>query len=311
MNIRILETFVWLNRLKNFSRTAEKLCTTQPAVSGRIQKLEHFMRAELYERSTKSFELTAAGRRILQHAERIVALEAEMERMAASNPDMHGPVRVGVIESVTLSWLPRFLQQIRVEAPDAVLEIATGTTTQLVHDLREGKMEIVFVAGPVNEPKVENRQICSMDVCWLASPKHFDCSRCIDVLELSRLPVMMHGSNSSGYGQVRDYFAQYGIDEIASLGGNIRLDCVCSVSTAIQLVRTGLGVLALPLCLLEKELRDESVSVLPVRQQLSPFQITACFRQPVMSSMIHTLISIASEAAHEFAKGCDRTHFWI
>ena len=311
MNIRFLETLVWLNRLKSFSRTAEKLNTTQPAVSSRIQKLELLMGVELYDRSKRTFELTAAGRRILRHAERIVELETELERMVEADHEAQGPVRIGVIELVTLSWLPGFLETIRAGMPTAVLEIATGTTDHLVHELKEGRMDLVFVLGPINEPNIECRPICSLGAYWLANPRHFDCTRSIDVVELSRLPVMMQAKTSSGHAIVREYFAKYGIVDVPSRGASIRLDCVYSVATAIQVVRAGLGVMAMPIFLLEQEICEGRVSVLQVRQALTPFHITACYRQPVLVPLIDALTVIASEAAAAFATQCHPDHFWI
>jgi DNA-binding transcriptional LysR family regulator len=268
------------------------------------------MGAELYERSTKGFELTAAGRRILRHAERIVALEAEMERIVTRDQEVQGPIRMGVIEMVTLSWLPNFLERIRSSAPAAILEITTGTTAQLVHELKEGRVDIAFVLGPIDEPNFQNQPICALGMYWLANPKYFDCTRSIDVLELARLPIMMQAKSSSGYALVREYFARYGVVDVPSRGANIRLDCVYSAATAFQVVRAGLGVMGLPIFLFDREIRDGQVAVLDVRQQLTTAHVTACYRQPVLISLIEILAVIASEAATDFAKQCDPTHFW-
>jgi DNA-binding transcriptional LysR family regulator len=310
MNTRFLETFVWLNRLGSFSRTAEKLNTTQPAVSGRIQKLEEELGAELYERSTKTFALTSAGRRILHHAESMLALQSEMELLVSSDQDVDGPLRIGIVELVTLSWLPRFLERIREVTPSAVLEIDTGITRPLVHDLKEGRFDIIFVLGPIDEPHIENQPICSMGMHWLANPTSFDCSRTIDVMELSRLPVMMLRKNGVSNTLVREYFARYGVVSVPSRAGTIRLDCAYSAATAIHVVRSGLGITALPIFLFDREIRAGEVAMLPVRQRLSPMHITACYRQPVTHPLVKTIAEIALKAAADFAGQCDPEHFW-
>ena len=61
MNIRFLETFVWLAKLENFRLTAEKLHTTQAAVSSRIASLEEAFDVRLFDRNTRSATLTPAG----------------------------------------------------------------------------------------------------------------------------------------------------------------------------------------------------------------------------------------------------------
>jgi DNA-binding transcriptional LysR family regulator len=310
MNIRFLETFVWLHRLKSFSRVAEKLHTTQPAISGRMQKLETLLGVQLYERSSKSFELTAAGRRILRHSEHIVALDSEMKGMIAADQATARPLHIGLIEIVTLSWLPRYLQRIRAVAPSAVLEIGTGTTDQLVGELKEGRLDLIFVMGPINEPHLENRPICSFTCGWMANPQHFDCSRSMDVLELSRLPVMMGRKGSSAYAQTREYFSRYGVLDVPNQDDNIRLDCVYSVSTALKLIRDGLGVMSMPLFLFAEDIASGTIAPLQLRQPMSPFHLTACYRQPAPFAFVETLANLASEAAAEFIRECPPGHFW-
>ncbi|MDR5667781.1 SDR family NAD(P)-dependent oxidoreductase, partial [Burkholderia cenocepacia] len=99
MNIRFLETFVWLAKLENFRLTAEKLHTTQAAVSSRIASLEEAFDVRLFDRNTRSATLTPAGRRMLAYAERIVRLDGEMRRDIDAASDA-GLIRIGVIESI-------------------------------------------------------------------------------------------------------------------------------------------------------------------------------------------------------------------
>lgn len=171
-------------------------------------------------------------------------------------------------------------------------------------------MDLIFVIGPINEPHIENRPICSFGCGWMANPHYFDCTRSMDVLELSRLSVMMGRKGSSSYTQIREYFSRYGIVDVSNRGDNIRFDCVYSFATAIKLVREGLGVVAMPLFLFAEDLRSGMVAPLQVRQPLSPFHITACYRQPVVFTLVETLAIIASEAAVDFSQNCPPEHFW-
>ena len=168
MNIRFLETFVWLSRLKNFNAAAEKLHTTQPGVSQRIATLEDLFGRKLYVRGAKQFELTAAGRHLLPYAEKIVELSGEMHRELVCVAAENAVIRVGIIEFVTLSWLPGFVGLIRDEEPGATLDITTETSPALVDLLCRNELDLVFVWGPINEPHVKNIPICSFPMKWLA-----------------------------------------------------------------------------------------------------------------------------------------------
>ena len=97
MNIRFLETFVWLTRLKNFRAAAEKLNTTQPNISSRIGALEDQLRTRLYVHGAKYFQLTASGRRLLEYAEQIVEITNEMQRSLTGSEGDQAVLRVGII----------------------------------------------------------------------------------------------------------------------------------------------------------------------------------------------------------------------
>ena len=72
LNLKFLETFVWVARLRNFSLAAEKLCTTQAAVSNRIATLERELGVRLFERDLRTVSLTPHGQRALPQAEAIM-----------------------------------------------------------------------------------------------------------------------------------------------------------------------------------------------------------------------------------------------
>ena len=68
MNLRFVEAFVWVARLKSITRSAEKLCLTQSAVSNRVAALEDELGITLLDRRERSFKLTPSGTRFLQYA---------------------------------------------------------------------------------------------------------------------------------------------------------------------------------------------------------------------------------------------------
>jgi DNA-binding transcriptional LysR family regulator len=100
LNVSFLETFVWLVRLRSFSRTAEMLNATQPAVSNRIGKLELLLNVRLYDRNSRQFVLTPAGRRILRYAEQIVSATASLREVALDDEHIANEIRIGVLETV-------------------------------------------------------------------------------------------------------------------------------------------------------------------------------------------------------------------
>lgn len=308
MNIRFLETLVWLTRLRSFSRTAEKLNTTQPAVSSRINKLEELLGVQLYDRGARRFELTSAGRRILHHAEEIVALSAELQDIARTEDSFDTPVSIGVIEMVTLSWLPIFIGEVTAAMPTATLYFGTGTSRQLLQELRDDRMDLIFVVGPLDEPNVVTQPICTLGQNWTANPRIFDCRSAIDVVELARLQIILQRTGSSGYDMMMEYFKGYGILNMPAREGRLTIDCAYSMVTAIELVKAGLAIMPLPAALVRDHLARGDLSAMNVRQALPPTTIFACWKRPLTKPLVQDLTALAAQAVDSYAATCDPHH---
>ncbi len=310
MNIRFLETLVWLTRLRNFTRAAEKLNTTQPAISIRINKLEELLGVELYDRNERRFELTAAGRRILPHAEQVVKLVAELRDMARRDDELDTPLSIGVIESVTMSWLPRFIRDVSASLPTATLYFGTGTSRQLIQELRDDTMNLIFVVGPLDEPNIVTCPICTTRQDWVANPSHFDCDSEIDVVDLSRLPVVLQRTGSSGYDTMIDYFRGYGIENIPSRDRKLTINCAYSLVTAVEIVKAGLAIMPLPSILCRADFAGRQLAPMRIRQSLPLINVFACWKPPLASPLIHRLIDLSIKAASDYAETCEPHQMW-
>src|SRR6185295_594205 len=113
LNLRFLETFVWVARLRSFSLAAEKLCTTQAAVSNRISTLERDLGVRLFERDLRNVSLTPHGLRALPQAEAIVRMVGEFERAIGDTNSLRGTVMIGAIDSIFYAWLPRLIERVK------------------------------------------------------------------------------------------------------------------------------------------------------------------------------------------------------
>lgn len=311
MNTRFLETFVWLCRLKNFNAVAEKLHTTQPGVSQRIAALEDRLRQKLYVRGSKEFELTPAGRHLLSYAERIVDLSNELLKELCIDEEKNTVVRIGIIEMVTMSWLANFVQLIRNHEPTATVDFTTETSQELVNKISRGELDIAFVWGPINEPSISNTHICTFPMSWLANPQFYDCSREIDVVELAKMPVIMNRPNTSGYSMILDYFINFGIEHVPESPEPVSLNCSYSLATAMQLVRTGLGIMAIPPFTMAKEIADGTVEILPVTQQLPSIHLTACVKESSGKIIFDSIVALAQSAAHSYAQSVDSDFYHV
>src|SRR6266702_4368056 len=116
MDSRHLETLLWVVRLGGIGAAAQHLNLTQPAVTRRIQELERELGAKVLRRLGRNVVPTAVGQQCLVSAERILSEVAAM-RVAASGKAAVGIIRVGVVESIALTWFQNFLARIEERYP--------------------------------------------------------------------------------------------------------------------------------------------------------------------------------------------------
>ena len=130
MNIRFLETFVWLARLRNFRLTAERMHATQAAISSRISALEQEMGVQLFDRGSREVTLTQVGTKALPFAEQILKLNQSMLDSVGDRSKISGLLRLGAVESIIHTWLPDLLKRpvhsIRPRRPVRTSQIQQG-----------------------------------------------------------------------------------------------------------------------------------------------------------------------------------------
>ncbi|MDR8727143.1 LysR family transcriptional regulator [Burkholderia pseudomultivorans] len=295
MNIRFLETFVWLAKLENFRLTAEKLHTTQAAVSSRIASLEEAFDVRLFDRNTRSATLTPAGRRMLAYAERIVRLDGEMRRDIDAASDA-GLIRIGVIESIVHSWFPALMAQLRERYPRLDVEITSDTTLNLIRLLGTDSVDLILQTDAVPGPDVTNLPLCEFPVRWVASPRLGLGGERLDVARLAEFPIVSFSRHSGPHATIERLFAA--VERPASI------NCITSVAAMIRLVADGFGVAALPPAIIGRELRDGALELLDVAPEFPTLPLVASYRtqgQPVAAR----IAELASEIARAMPTTAD------
>jgi DNA-binding transcriptional LysR family regulator len=148
-NLRALETLLAIERLGSFVATARKLNTTQPTVSMRIRELERQLGVRLIERERNHAKLTQRGLECAHYAERILALSSHLVHDVADSKAYSGRIRIGVSESVALTWLPQLVCKIQDDYPNVVLEIDVDLTFTLWRKLESGNYDLIMVPGQI------------------------------------------------------------------------------------------------------------------------------------------------------------------
>lgn len=150
MRFRQFRQFVAIAELGSYRRAAEALFIAQPALSVSMQKLEHEMGAQLFERSARGVILTAAGEALLADARRVLfhAEQARRSVRLVANGEW-GALRLGFVGSATYALLPRTIPPFRERYPDIEVSLLEDRTIALLDMLRANAIDAALLRGPV------------------------------------------------------------------------------------------------------------------------------------------------------------------
>jgi DNA-binding transcriptional LysR family regulator len=268
VNIRHLESFVWLCRLRSFRKTALRLHVTQPAVTGRVQTLEKELGCVLLDRTASRITPTPEGRRFLPYAERIVRLYAEAKADLAASSPIRGRVRIGIIDTVTETWLPDLVEGLRREHPDLLLDIVVDSTANLLAQLEDDAINIAFTLALPFDPSLWQVTICAYAMDWFGGPEMTPSKKPLAKADLERMPIITFPFGTPPNAILEHYFER-------QEGWLAHKSTANSLMTMVRLVSDGLGIAAMPPAALVQDMDEGRLVRLNAAEPLDPIEIVA------------------------------------
>jgi len=293
MNIRTLETFVWIARLGSFRAAASRVYASQPTVSARIAGLEDKLGVDLFNRSAKKVTLTAKGREFLIYAEKMLSLHGEMMQSVAKPSSIQGTIRLAVSETIAHTWLPQLIERVSEAYPAVNLELDVDISVNLAEKLVNHDIDIAFLMGDVNQPGIINRNLCRYSLIWVASPKLNIPDKLMSLAELSTWPIVTYPRNSAPYIAIRSL--------VDPMNHSTRIHASSSLSTIIRMTVDGLGVSALPWEILQHELSTGTLRQLVVNAEVPDLIFSAAYRAAAGGNVVQAIAELALSIAEERA----------
>ena len=287
LNLKQLETFVWIANLGSFRLAAEHLCTTQPAISTRISNLEHSLNTTLFNRDKGTVTLTAKGRELLPLAENILSSTAQLCYKADAASALSGLLRIGVSETVVHTWLPQFLAAIHEKYPDVEVELVVDATVNLSKELLAHNIDIAILLGPISEPAVINHVICEYPLYWVASPK-LRLNPVSATQAFTRWPIITYARNTVPYHEINRHFTGQKINPVQYYS-------VSALSASVKLVESGVGVATLPKEVITEQLKDGRLTIIEAEWVPKPLTFTVSYITTPDSLLIEEAVKLAFE----------------
>lgn len=296
MNLRFLETFVWLAKLRNFRLTAEKLHTTQAAVSSRIATLEQELGVRLFDRGDREVTLTLEGSKALAYADRLVRTTHEMLESMKDRALYTGVVRVGVIESIIHSWFPELMARIHRVYPQLEIELAGDTTIRLIDQFSKGNLDVILQTDSVLGADVQNMALCDFPMRWFGAPRLNLHGEVLTLADIAAFPILSFSRNSGPHRFLERLFD-------ARVGRPVHINCMTSVSAMIRLVVDGFGLAMIPPAIIQRELADGDVRLLQIDAEMPNMSLVCSYRSGPETPLFQQIASLAQQTAQDFARG--------
>jgi DNA-binding transcriptional LysR family regulator len=162
ISTRALRAFISLVEQKSFTRAASDNHLSQPAFSALIRALEEEVGARLFERTTRSVELTAEGTVFVDAARRLLRdAEEAMTDLRDHVARRRGRVSIAVLPSLAAGWLPPLLARFHKEHPGIELDVADALSDECVSRVRLGRTDFALAATKVEAAELRTERFCT------------------------------------------------------------------------------------------------------------------------------------------------------
>jgi DNA-binding transcriptional LysR family regulator len=266
MSDRRLYVFHTVARLRSFTKAAEALYMTQPAVTFQVRQLEEQFDTRLFDRSHNGITLTRVGKCIYDYAGRILDLNAKMESaVQAITGEISGDITIGASTTIAEYMLPPLLTRFSAAFPETALHLHVSNTRAVVAMMESAEFDLGIVEGPVSNGSLAANLCRTDELVAIVGPSH-PLSGCptITPAELIQHPFVLREVGSGTRAALAAYLSVHDLDPE-------QLDVLmelASLEAIKRVVHRELAVSVLSRTAIAKELRLGTLSAIPLSPPL-------------------------------------------
>ena len=235
ITFRQLETFAEVARLKSFTRTAEALHLTQPAVSIQIRQITETLGLPLFEQSGREIALTAAGEELLAT---VRDLDDAWNRFESAIDDLkgfkRGKLRVGLVTTAK-HFLPRMLGDFYRRYPDIDIELEIANRQKIVERLHGNQDDLYIMSYPPEHLDIVSHPFLDNEYVVLAPATHWAVGKAVTLQELADEPFLLREEGSGSRHVIDEHMRDSGVQL------KVRLS-LASNEAIRELVASGMGL---------------------------------------------------------------------
>jgi DNA-binding transcriptional LysR family regulator len=269
---RRLQVFHTVARLLSFTKAADSLHMTQPAVTFQVRQLEEYFNTRLFDRTHNRISLTEVGEKVFTYSEQILGLYREMDNdIRTLTGEIIGVLVIGASTTVAEYMLPRLLGEFQELFPDVKLRLKVSNSLGIVHMVENNDVDIGIVESPVGNKSL------SVEACWqdnlvvIVPPDHPLADKSsVNVSDLKNYPFVSREEGSGTRCVLSDY-----LEENDMTMNDMDLCMEFGSPEAIKnAVESGLGISVVSETTLAKELQLNTLKAVKIEPPLQrPFSL--------------------------------------
>ena len=290
---RRLQVFHAVAKQMSFTKAADVLFMTQPAVTFQIKQLEEYYNTRLFERGHGKISLTPAGDLVLDYAERILALSAELEiRLKEMTGRISGPLLIGASTTIAEFMLPRILGEFKAQYPEVQAKLFVANSEAIENRVAEHTLDIGLIEAPSHLPVLLTEACCEDELQVIISPRHaFANNKQVSPKQLVPYPYISREAGSGTREFTDMYFRKAGIRP-----EDLKVEMELGSLEALKgVVAAGLGFAIMSRTAVEKERKLGDLVVLPLQPRLIRTLSLVYPKEKFRSRLVNAFIEFAKK----------------
>ncbi len=269
MNLEYYRIFYEVGKYENITKAATCLNVSQPAVSKTVKLLEESLKCQLFIRTKKGMLLTEEGRVMFKYIEKSLELISVAEKRLAEMKNLElGSLIIGTNTTIVKEYLMKYIKIYHEKYPKIKIEIKTLSSRQLLKDLKDGLINVVFINSGSNITDEYEIYSCKkLDNVFVANNNYQELkTKLYSIKELENYNFVFQGENSSTNKALNTYFEKNNVE----IKNYIRF---AGYSLGVESIKAGLGIGLAVKQYIKKELDNGQLFCINVKEQLPKKEI--------------------------------------
>ncbi|MGJ7611231.1 MULTISPECIES: LysR family transcriptional regulator [unclassified Variovorax] len=288
MTFKQLEAFFWVVQLGGFALAAEKLATTQSAISKRVQELEDMVATQLFDRTLRTARLTEKGEEMFLIAKRFLRQRDEALEQFEQPGVVERRLRIGVTELTAMTWLPRLVDAVRSRYPKAHFEPDIDDSFSLREKVLTERLDLIVVPDLFEDVRLVKTRIGAVRNAWMCKPGLLDPGARLRVHDVAAQRLLTQGNRSATGVLYDEWFKSAGLEPAERMTSN-------NLVAIIGMTISGLGIAHLPLRCLKPMIDAKLLQLLRVTPAVPDVTFAAVHRADRRSTVVADVVGFAKQ----------------